>query len=69
MPAVALPDGPRRVVSHEGRSEIVLALDIPTLVREAGWTGGIIEFVPRVGDFVASEEPLFVLHGGADHGR
>ena len=63
--SVALPDGPRRVVSHEGRSEIVLALDIPTLVREAEWTGGIIEFVPRVGDFVASEEPLFVLHGGA----
>jgi len=63
--SVALPDGPRRVVSHEGRSEIVLALDIPTLVREAEWTGGILEFVPRVGDFVASEEPLFVLHGGA----
>jgi uncharacterized membrane protein len=63
--SVALPDGPRRVVSHEGRSEIVLALDIPTLVREAEWTGGILEFVPRVGDFVATEEPLFVLHGGA----
>ena len=64
-PARPLPDGPRRVVLHEGRSEIVLALDIPTLVREAVWTGGIIEFVPRIGDFVASEEPLFVLHGRA----
>jgi uncharacterized membrane protein len=60
-----LPDGPRRIVLHEGRSEIVLAVHIPTLVREAEWTGGIIEFVPRVGDFVASEEPLFVLHGRA----
>jgi len=26
---------------------------------------GVIEFVPQVGDFVASESPLFVLHGGA----
>jgi uncharacterized membrane protein len=60
-----LPEGPRRVVVHEGRSEIVLAVDIPTLVREAAWTGGLIEFVPRVGDFVASGEPLFVLHGRA----
>jgi uncharacterized membrane protein len=61
----AVPDGPRRVLAHEGRSEIVLALDLPTLVREAEWTGGVIEFVPRVGDFVASDEPLFVLLGGA----
>ncbi len=59
------PDGPRRVLAHVGRSEIVLALDIPTLVREAEWTGGVVEFVPRVGDFVASDEPLFVLVGGA----
>ena len=61
----AVPDGPRRVLAHEGRSEIVLAIDLPTLVREAEWTGGVIEFVPRVGDFVASDEPLFVLRGGA----
>lgn len=26
---------------------------------------GVIEFVPRVGDFVASGEPLFHLHGSA----
>lgn len=63
--SVALPAGPRRIVAHEGRSEIVLALDIPTLVREAVWAGGIVEFVPRIGDFVASDEPLFVLHGRA----
>ena len=60
-----LPEGTRRVVTHQGRSEIVLAVDLPTLVREAAWTGGVIEFVPRVGDFVASGEPVFVLHGRA----
>ena len=60
-----LPDGPRRLVRHDGISEIVLAVDLDTLVREAVRTGGIIEFAPQVGDFVASDEPLFVLHGGA----
>jgi uncharacterized membrane protein len=60
-----LPDTPRRVVPHAGRSEIVLALDIDTLMREARRARGAIEFVPHVGDFVAADEPLFVLYGGA----
>ena len=64
-PATRCPTGHAGSLAHEGRSEIVLALDLPTLVREAEWTGGVIEFVPRVGDFVASDEPLFVLRGGA----
>ncbi len=58
-------DGPRRIVTHQGTSEIVLAVDLTTLVREALRTDGIIEFVPHVGDFVATDEPLFVLRGGA----
>jgi uncharacterized membrane protein len=63
--ALAIPDGPPRVLYHQGRSESVLALNIPTLVAEARRTGGIVEFIPQVGDFVATEAPLFVLHGGA----
>jgi len=63
--AAVLPEGPSRVLLHQGRSESVLALDIATLIAEARRTGGIVEFVPQVGDFVATEEPLFVLHGGA----
>jgi uncharacterized membrane protein len=43
----------------------VLALDVIALVAAARRFDGIIEFVPQVGDFVASESPLFVLHGGA----
>jgi uncharacterized membrane protein len=61
----ALPPGPSRVVLHEGRSESVLALDVIALVAAARRFDGIIEFIPQVGDFVASESPLFVLHGGA----
>jgi uncharacterized membrane protein len=60
-----IPEAPQRIVPHAGHSESVLAIDQATLVREAAWTDGIVEFVPRVGDFVATGEPLFVLHGGA----
>ena len=56
---------PGRLVSRHGRSEIVLAIDLPTLVALARQYDGVIEFMPQVGDFVATDEPLFVLYGGA----
>ena len=56
---------PHRIVQHVGSSEIVLAVDIDTLVAEARRARGVIEFVPQVGDFVAQEEPLFALYGDA----
>ena len=43
---------------------IVLAVNIPRLTEEAERTDGVIEFAPQVGDFVGSDEPLFLLHGG-----
>ena len=54
-----------RTVIHEGRSAVVLALNLKALVRLARDADGVIEFVPRVGDFVASGEPLFRLYGCA----
>jgi uncharacterized membrane protein len=53
------------VIRHQGTSAIVLAANIKLLVAEAERSGGTIEFVPQVGDFVAVEEPLFNLYGGA----
>jgi len=55
---------PARTVVHEGRSAVVLALNLKALIRLARDADGVINFVPRVGDFVASEEPLFRLYGG-----
>jgi uncharacterized membrane protein len=52
-------------VSNAGASGIVLAVDLEGLVRQARHAGGMIEFIPQVGDFVATEEPLFYLYGGA----
>jgi uncharacterized membrane protein len=56
---------PALVVSQKGRSQIVLAVEIDTLVAEAARVNGVIEFVPQVGDFVAADEPLFRLYGYA----
>jgi uncharacterized membrane protein len=53
------------LVLHTGTSGIVLAVDLETLVDEARRCNGLVEFIPQVGDFVAYEEPLFALHGGA----
>jgi uncharacterized membrane protein len=59
------PEKPTLVVSQKGRSLIVLAVEIDALVAEASRVNGVIEFVPQVGDFVATDEPLFKLYGRA----
>lgn len=56
---------PARVVAHDGQSQIVLAVDLASLVEEARRCDGVIEFVPQVGDFLAQDEPLFHLYRGA----
>jgi uncharacterized membrane protein len=57
---------PRRIVRHDGRSEIVLAVDLENLLAEAAGSRGVIELVPQVGDFLAQGEALFALHGSAE---
>jgi uncharacterized membrane protein len=59
------PASPERTVAHAGRSGAVLAVDLEGLVAQARKTNGLIEFIPQVGDFVAVDEPLFRLYGGA----
>ncbi len=63
--SVDLPTGTSTEILHDGRSEIVLAVDLASLVRQARQADGVIECLFQVGDFVASGEPLFVLYGGA----
>jgi uncharacterized membrane protein len=59
---VGAPDG---VIQHRGTSAIVLAVNLKLLMAEAERTNGIIEFAPQVGDFVAVDEILFNVYGGA----
>jgi uncharacterized membrane protein len=56
---------PDRVIQHQGKSEIVLALRLPLLMAEAERLNSVIELAPQVGDFVAVDEPLFRLYGCA----
>lgn len=57
-------DLPDRTLLHRGSSSIVIAVNHEALVAAARRHDVIIELVPRVGDFVATGEPLFLLRGG-----
>jgi uncharacterized membrane protein len=63
MRAVEKLGPPDRTVSHRGSSAIVIAVNLGALVREAKRADVIIEIAPRMGDFVARDDPLFLLHG------
>jgi uncharacterized membrane protein len=54
---------PSGIISNAAKSQIVLAVDIQSLVAEAKRANVIIEFIPAVGDFVGKNEPLFALYG------
>jgi len=54
-----------RTVFRRGSSSIVVAVNVEQLVTLATRANGIIEFAAQVGDFVGTEEPLFLLYGGA----
>jgi uncharacterized membrane protein len=56
---------PGRIIQHQGKSEIILAVNLKDLMALAEKSHGIIELVPQVGDFVATSEPLFRLYDGA----
>jgi len=60
------PGPAERTILHRGKSAIVVAVNVETLVAEAEKAKRVIELAPQVGDFVGSGEPLFMLHDAAD---
>ncbi|MEM5341341.1 DUF2254 domain-containing protein [Paraburkholderia azotifigens] len=56
------PSNSRRVVVYRGRSGVVLAVNLQGLAREAERLGCVIEFAVQVGDFIATDEPLFYIY-------
>ncbi len=58
------PDQAPRIIEHQGSSAIVLAANLGALVAAARTADAVVEFVHRVGDFVATGEPLFRVYGG-----
>jgi uncharacterized membrane protein len=61
---------PERTILHRGGSAIVIAVNVNALIAEALRADVVVELAPRVGDFVATGDPLFRLRGrgvsGAD---
>ena len=55
---------PSRVLVHQGRSGVVLAFDDDGLFKLAQLADCTIELAPQVGDFVATDDPLFRIYGG-----
>ena len=54
-----------RVIEHRGAPGVVLAFDAEGLLKLAQQADCVLELVPQVGDFVATDDPLFrVYHGG-----
>ncbi len=56
---------PTRIVRHVGKSAVMLAARIESLVAEAERHNGVIVAAAQVGDFVSTGQPLFLLYGGA----
>jgi uncharacterized membrane protein len=55
---------PSRVILHNGNLGVVQAFDIKSLLDAAISGRCTIEVVPQVGDFVATDDPVFRLYGG-----
>jgi uncharacterized membrane protein len=61
--AVTKRGPPDHVIYHTGRSAIVLAVNLPGLVKEARRADCVIEFAAQVGDFLSTDDPLFYIYG------
>jgi uncharacterized membrane protein len=59
------PGPAERTIQHEGNSAVLIAADFGWLSAAGVAARGLIELVPRVGEFIAVGEPLFHLRGGA----
>jgi len=57
---------PTQTVIHHGEPQAIQAIDVVSLVKLAGASGGVIEIVAAVGDTVRELTPIFHVFG-ADH--
>ena len=62
---ISVPGAPDRTILHAGDSAVLIAADFRELSAAGVAAQGLIELLPRVGDFIAEGEPLFHLYAGA----
>lgn len=67
-PEAAIPPSraPDVTICHAGAPGVVTAVDATTLLHLAAGAGVLIALVPRIGDFVPSDAPLFRIWGSSD---
>lgn len=53
---------PLQTILHEGKSGVILSLDVKGLAESARKAGAILALVPQVGDFVAKGETLIEIY-------
>ncbi|MEN6373946.1 MAG: DUF2254 domain-containing protein [Smithella sp.] len=56
---------PDRIINYQGKSGIVLAVNLRGLRAEAQRANIIIEVLPQAGDFLTDDDPLFYVYGNA----
>ena len=54
--------GPARIVRHHGEPGVLQSVDFKGLVARAAAADAVIELVPRIGDLLAPDTPLFRIH-------
>ena len=64
VPEFAPVDGHVAEFTHTGRSGVVAAVDRSALLRLARETGGFVEVLPRVGEYVPTGTTTLRVHGG-----
>jgi uncharacterized membrane protein len=57
---------PVRTVAHSGKPGVLQSIDSEGLIKRAQAADCQIELVPRVGDLLATDSPLFLLSGASD---
>ncbi len=66
VPNECSQDPPARVVINNGDPGVVLGFDLQALLEAAVGGACLIEIIPQIGDFVATNDPVFRLYcGGA----
>jgi uncharacterized membrane protein len=62
-PAIAF-DARAALVTHDGPAAVLAAIDRPALLRLARETGGFVEVLPMVGQYLAPGTPVLRVHEG-----
>ncbi len=59
-----IADGPAAEIAHAGAPAVIAAVDRAALLRLADQTGGFVEVVPNVGEYIAPGHVVLRIRGG-----